>query len=166
MSLHDYVNTNTNRLLGDASTMTVGNCKWSHVTVVPMYNPEDVVIDQGADPLSDTLTTYTTCTWLCTICMYVCSVMIHFILYSTTLLDFTDIFFLHTYLYYLLIHAYSSTYSCTVRVAMHSPRSHAQFTQPCTVRAASHSSCTVHTQPCTVPAQSTRSHAQFMSLGI
>ena len=70
-------------------------------------------------------------------------VTIHFILYSTTLLDFTDIFFLHTYLYYLLIHAYSSTYSCTVRVAMHSPRSHAQFAHPCTVRASMHSSCSL-----------------------
>ena len=133
-------------------------------------------------------------------------VMIHFILYSNTLLDSTDIFFFHTYLYYLLIHAYSSTYSCTVRAAMHSSRSHAQFTQPCTVCAAMHSSrshaqfaqpCTVcaamhslrshaqFAQPCTVRAamhssrshaqfvqprtvlaQSTRSHAQFMSLSI
>ena len=76
-------------------------------------------------------------------------VTIHFILYSTTLLESTDIFFFHTYLYYLLIHASSSTYSCTVRVAMHSSRSHAQFVQPRTVLA-----------------QSTRSHAQFMSLSI
>ena len=96
------------------------------------------------------------------------AVTIHFILYSTTLLDFTDIFFLHTYLYYLLIHAYSSTYSCTVRVAMHSPCSHAQFAQPCTVCTAMHSlhSHAQFVQPRTVLAQSTRSHAQFMSLSI
>ena len=91
------------------------------------------------------------------------SVMIHFILYSTTLLDSMDIFFFHTYLYYLLIHAYSSTYSCTVRVAMHSLRSHAQFAQPCTVCAAMHSSCSLaqflHSphaamhSPCTVNTQ-------------
>ena len=48
--------------------------------------------------------------------------------YSTRL--YGHLFF-HTYLYYLLIHAYSGTYSCTVCTAMHSL-------------------CTVHTRPCTV----------------
>ena len=54
--------------------MKSDNVMGSHsMTVTPMYNPEDVVIDQGADPLSGTLTTYTTCTGLCTVCTYVCS---------------------------------------------------------------------------------------------
>ena len=73
-------------------------------------------------------------------------------LYGHLFLSHLPLLFTHTCLLWYLL--------------LHSSHSHAQFAQPCTVRAASHSSCTVHTQPYTVPAQSTCSHAQFMSLSI
>ena len=96
------------------------------------------------------------------------------LLYSTLWTSFFShlpLLFTHTcLLWYLLLHSSHShaqfMQPCTVHASMHSLRIHAQFVHPCTVLAALHSSCTVHTQPCTVPAQSTRSHAQFMSLSI
>ena len=67
--------------------------------------------------------------------------MIHFILYSTTLLDSMDIF---SFTLTFTIYSYMLTRVLTL----------AQFTQPRTVRAAMHSSCSL--------AQSTRSYAQSL----
>ena len=53
------------RMLGDNRTPVV------EYSVTPVNNPEDVVIDQGAEPLSGTLTIYTSYMVCALVCTYV-----------------------------------------------------------------------------------------------